>query len=455
VASPTPTPTPNPSPTPSPSPSPSPTPTPNPSPTPTATPAPSPSPTPVPSPTPTPTIAKVYALGSTVTFYGRGYGHGVGLSQYGARGRATAGQGFAKILAHYFKGATLGTVSNAPIRVLVLDDYSASSSRPVTVYGRGGAFTIDGIGKTFPRDARVRFYPTSSSGTTWRVVVRSAGGTTLHSATSPKSIRIRPAEASTKLQLYSKPSTYDRYRGVLRLIGSTKVDVVNELSLEFYLRGVVPAEMPSNWPAEALKAQTVAARSYAAKRLRPGVSTYDVYDDTRSQVYQGSLREIASTTSAIKATAGVVLKSGSSIANAFFHSTGGAATENNEYAFVSSTGAVVAGPVSYLRGSSDRAASGTPYDSSSPYISWKTAAYTRSQLSSWLASDSRTNVGTVAKLDLRNRGVSGRLISVRIIGSSGTTKTVSGDVFRAVINAKRPAGDPLFRSNYFSVTPVP
>ena len=446
-----------PSPTPSPSPSPSPTPTPAPSPSPTPTPAPSPTPTPVPSPTPTPTptIAKVYTLGTSVTFYGRGYGHGVGLSQYGARGRATAGQDYATILAHYFKGTALGTVPNSQIRVLVLDNYAASSTKPLIVYGRTGTFKIDGIDKTFPKDARVRFYPTTSSGTTWRLVVTSASGTTLHSATSPKSIRIRPAETSTRLQLDSKPSSYDRYRGVLRLIASTRVDVVNEITLELYLRGVVPAEMPSHWHAEALKTQAVAARSFAAKRLRPGVSTFDLYDDTRSQVYQGALREAASTNTAISATSGKVLKSGSSIANTFFHSTGGAATEHNENAFVSSSGAKVAGPVSYLRGSSDRAPNGTPYDASSPYISWKTKTYTRSQLSTWLAGDSRTNVGTVAKLDLRNRGVSGRLISVTIIGSTGTKKTVSGDVFRSVINTRRPAGDPVFRGNYFSITPVP
>ena len=390
-----------------------------------------------------------------MTFYGRGYGHGVGLSQYGARGRAAAGQGYAAILAHYFQGTTLGTVANSQIRVLVLNDFAASSTHPLTIYGRTGTFTIDGISKTFPKDARVRIYPTTSSGTTWKVVVTSAGGTTLHNGSIAKSFRIRPAQTSTRLQNYSKPSSYDRYRGVLRIVASTKVDVINELPLESYLRGVVPAEMPSSWHAEALKAQTVAARSYAARRLRPGVSTFDLYDDTRSQVYQGVLREATSTNSVITATAGKVVKSGSSIANTFFHSTGGGATENNENVFVSSSGAKVAGPVSYLRGSSDRAPDGKLYDASSPYISWKTATYTRSQLSAWLAGDSRTNVGSVVKLDLRNRGVSGRLISVTIIGSTGTKKTVSGDVFRSVINARRPSGDPLFRGNYFALTPVP
>jgi peptidoglycan hydrolase-like amidase len=115
----------------------------------------------------------------------------------------------------------------------------------------------------------------------------------------------------------------------------------------------------------------------------------------------------------------------------------------------------VAGAVSYLRGSLDRAANGTKYDAASPWIRWKTATYTRSQLSTWFGSDSRTNVGTLVKLDLRNRGVSGRLISVTLIGSSGTSKTVSGDVFRSILNAKAPAADPLFRGNLFALTPIP
>ena len=164
-----------------------------------------------------------------MTFYGRGHGHGVGLSQYGARGRAGAGQGYAAILAHYFQGTTLGTVANSQIRILVLNDFAASSTRPLTIYGRTGTFTIDGISKTFPKDARVRIYPTTSSGTTWKVVVTSAGGTTLHSGSIAKSFRIRPAQTSTRLQLYSKPSSYDRYRGVFRIVASTKVDVINEL----------------------------------------------------------------------------------------------------------------------------------------------------------------------------------------------------------------------------------
>ena len=230
--------------------------------------------------------------------------------------------------------------------------------------------------------------------------------------------------------------------------------VVNDLPLETYLRGVVPVEMPSSWPAAALQAQTIASRSYAARRLRPGVSYYDVPDTTSSQVYRGILGERATTNAIIASTAGVVLRSGTSIANTLFHSTGGGATENNENVYTSSTGAKVAGVVSYLRGSSDRAPDGTSYDKAAPYATWATLTYTTAQVSSWFAADPRTNVGTLTAIDLRDRGVSGRLISVTLIGSGGTKK-VSGDVFRAVFNAGHPAADPLLRSTLFATKPIP
>ena len=232
------------------------------------------------------------------------------------------------------------------------------------------------------------------------------------------------------------------------------VSVINEVSLELYLRGVVPAEMPYTWPAAALQAQAVAARSYAARRLRPGVSYYDVVDDSRAQVYRGSLGEKSPASAAIVATTGLVLKSGGSIANALYHSTGGGATEDNENVYTSSTGALVAGPVSYLRGSSDRREDGTAYDAAAPYSTWSMATYTRAQLSAWFAADPRTAVGDLVALDLTDRGVSGRLIAVTLIGSGGT-RTVSGEVFRSILNAARPPADPMLRSTLFDTAPMP
>ena len=110
--------------------------------------------------------------------------------------------------------------------------------------------------------------------------------------------------------------------------------------------------------------------------------------------------------------------------------------------------------MSYLRGSPDRRADGTAFDDAAPYATWKTATYTRSQLSTWFGRDPRTNVGSITALDLRDRGVSGRLISVTLIGSRGT-KTVSGTVFRTVFNANRPAGDPTDAEHAVRPKPVP
>jgi SpoIID/LytB domain protein len=441
---------------------------PTPSPTdPTVAPTTDPSAEPTAAPTAAPTSAPSagpagpVTLGSTVTFYGRGYGHGVGLSQYGAQGRATDGQLAAGILVHYYQGTTLGTMTNKQIRVMVLQGFKATSSNPVQVYGRGGTWIVDGIAATFPTDARLRFTPTTSgTATTWRVTVTAPDGSTLYNAAAPSSIRIRPGSGATTLQLWSRPSAYDRYRGVLRLIGKTDasaaVNAVNELPMETYLRGVVPAEVPATWPVEAVKAQAIAARSYAAYRLHPATGTFDIYDDTRSQMYLGKLVEKAGSNAAITGTAGVVLRTpGGGIANALFHSTGGGGTENNENVFTSSTGAKTAGVFSYLRGSMDRRPDGSPYDAASPYATWTTRDYTLAQIQAWFAADSRTNVGTLVALDLRDRGVSGRLVSVTLIGADGTTKKVASDIFRAVFNAHRPAADRMMRSTLFDLAPIP
>jgi SpoIID/LytB domain protein len=392
--------------------------------------------------------------GAPIVFYGRGYGHGVGMSQYGARGRAAAGQDAATILAHYYQGTGLGTTDpGRPIRILVLKGYRPTAARPLRLYGRGGSWTIDGIATTFPKDAQLRVTTTSTG---FRVVVLSASGATLLARTTKGSLRIRAGTAgAARIQVWSKPSAYDRYRGVIRLHATASgIDVINEVALDTYLRGVVPAEMPASWPVEALRAQAIAARSYAARRLHPATGFWDVYDDTRSQVYHGSLGEQPTTDAVIADTAGRVVTSGSSIANTLFHSTGGGATEDNENVFTSATGRIISAPVSYLRGSPDRADDGTPYDASSPRETWQTAPHTLAELSTIFGADDRTNTGELTALDLSNVGVSGRLISVTLIGSLGT-RTVSGEVFRSVFNAHTPATDPYMWSTLVSTRPIP
>ena len=123
------------------------------------------------------------------------------------------------------------------------------------------------------------------------------------------------------------------YRGALRLHrDGGAIAVVNDASLEHYLYGVVAAEMPSSWAAEALKAQAVVARSYALRSRRP-TALYDVFADTRSQVYRGVVAEAATAVAAVRATRALAVRFGAEIAQTFFHSTSGGRTAATEEGF--------------------------------------------------------------------------------------------------------------------------
>jgi SpoIID/LytB domain protein len=406
--------------------------------------------------------AGVTPIGGIVTFHGRGYGHGVGLSQYGARGRALAGQTADAMLAHYYRGASATTTDpKTAVRVLLLSGWRASTTAPLVVVGRWSSWSIEGVPGTWPANARLTLTPSSSTATgrlvvAWRLKVLAADGAVLLDRAHSAAFRVRPSSRGV-LDVAAKPATRNRFRGALRVLprtDATTVSVVNEVALDLYLRGVVPVEMPSTWPVEALRAQAVVARSYAARHLRPGTSYYDVFDDTRSQVYHGVHGERGPTNTAILDTAGRVLQREGQIANTVFHSTAGGHTEHNENVFVSSTGTRVAGPVSYLRGVPDLAPDGTRYDAAAPYASWTSSTWTAAQLSTWLGADARTSVGAVRGLDLRSRGVSGRLLAVTIHGTTGV-KRVSADVFRSIVNGRKPAADRSIRSNLFALAPLP
>ena len=128
--------------------------------------------------------------------------------------------------------------------------------------------------------------------------------------------------------------------------------------------------------------------------------------------------------------------------------------KNNEYVFVSSSGTPGTSRVKYLRGIVDRSVYGIPYDADAPFFRWSTTRLSLDTLSSMLRKDGRTNVGSLTRLDLTRRGVSGRLYQVVLYGSNGT-KTVSADVFRSVYNARRPPGTKMLRSNMFDTRRIP
>ncbi len=429
-------------------------------PTPTPTPTETPTPTPIPTP---PWPDEPTVLGATVKFYGRGYGHGVGMSQYGARGRALDGQSAPDILAHYYRGATLGPLDPAPaIRVLVLSRFKVSKAKPLVIYGRRMAWGIDGIGGVFPPNARLTLTPTTKTTkagttTTWRARVFDTTGAKLLSVAVKKSFVIRSTDPGGRLQLFSKPTTYDQYRGTLRVVprSTPTVSVANRLALELYLRGVVPAEMPSTWP----DGGAPGAGHRVALVCRPQAATRRLLLRHGRRLALAGLPRLEGR-AARRRTPRSRRPRTRSCARARPWPT--RCTTRPAAAPPRTTRTCT--PRRPARRSRARSAtcaarwtvaSTGPRTTTPPRTRRGTCGATLGRVSSaWFAADPRTDVGDLTALDLTARGVSGRLIKVTLIGSEGT-KTVSGAVFRSVLNAARPAGDPMLRSTLFDTKPVP
>jgi stage II sporulation protein D len=188
--------------------------------------------------------------------------------------------------------------------------------------------------------------------------------------------------------------------------------VINALGVDRYVQGVIAQEVPSVWPAAALRAQAVAARSYA---LASGVhgNGFDLYDDTRSQVYGGIGAETARTNRAAAATKREVVTYHGEVAQTFFFSTSGGRTENVEYGFLG------ASPVPYLKSVRD------PFDSVSPLHTWR-LTIPDSTIQQRLAPYVR---GRLRRIVVTKRGISPRIVRARLVGSGGTA-TIAGDTLQ-------------------------
>jgi stage II sporulation protein D len=207
--------------------------------------------------------------------------------------------------------------------------------------------------------------------------------------------------------------TSGNYRGALELRPGTGggVTAVNALSLDNYVMGVVPGEMPSSWLPEALKAQAVAARTYALATDRGG-DVFDQYPDTRSQVYRGMTSEVHSTNQAVRDTANQVVTHDGQIIVTYFFSTSGGHTENIENVWGGD-------PVPYLRGVDD------PYDRISPRHRWKVGPLTRGTITARLGSLCR---GAFRRLKVVDRGASPRIVSADVICSRGRVRATGAQL---------------------------
>jgi stage II sporulation protein D len=335
---------------------------------------------------------------SRLTIRGAGFGHGVGMSQYGALGYAQHGARYDAILAHYYSGTKLGaTDPSRPVRVLLQSTAVAS----FTGAARAGARTL----------APSRTYQVRAHGGTQVDLLRR--GRVLATFTAPLEV----AGADGTLVLGGRAANGHaggRYRGTLSFApGAFGLTVVNTLDLEDYVRGVVAWESPASWPAEALKAQAVAARTYAITTRRSG--SFDEYADTRSQMYGGVAAETASTDAAVAQTRGEVVTYGGRPVTTYFFSTSGGRTEDVENSVLGTT------PLPWLRSVED------PYDSVSPRHRWAPTSLTLARAAAKLRGYVK---GRLRGIDVVRRGESPRIMAADVVGTRGRTR-VSGATLRA------------------------
>ena len=365
-------------------------------------------------------------VGKKIVVDGHGYGHGHGMSQYGAQGAALKGLSYKEIANFYYPGTSWGKV-RGKVRVLV----SADTSDDVVVSATSG-LTVRALG-----DGSRHLLPARDGLTKWRLNVRD-GRTILefYSGSWQRYLApwARPIRgdgeffANGPMTLWT-PSGARKYRGILRAAspraGSKSRDTVNIVSMDQYVMGVVPSEMPASWQPEAVKAQAVAARTYATWSRNQNINRYyQICDTTSCQVYGGASAEDARSNAAVRATEREVLTYGGNPAFTQFSSSSGGWTS--------------AGSVPYLAAKAD------PYDGwdGNAVHDWSVT------VDAGVLERSHPSIGTLRRIIVTSRDGNGewqgRVSSMVLDGTEGDA-TISGDSFRWAYG---------LRSNWFSIEPT-
>jgi stage II sporulation protein D len=355
---------------------------------------------------------------ASFTVSGAGYGHGRGMSQYGAYGAAKRGLSWRQILTFYYPGTQqVKQGTRATIKVWI----TADSDNDLRVMPAKGLRLSDGAGRNYT-------LPTGSAYTAWRVK-RSGSGNTLSyrkasGAWATKKTPLKSgawwfSNSANVVKVWVSSGARRELRGRVGMVhwrsgGRT----VNLLRMEDYLRGVVPAEMPTSWAADAVRAQSVAARSYAARlQASSRSSLYDLCDTTRCQVYRGYastsrgrrvVYETARGNAAVAATARTILRHGRSIALTEFASSNG--------------GSTVRTSLPYQVAKLDR------YDGVIRSNAWTRGLSASSIARAYPAAGSVKQLRVTKRTGTGRWG--GRVLSMKIVGSKRTL-TVTGSAFQS------------------------
>jgi stage II sporulation protein D len=368
------------------------------------------------------------------TVKGHGYGHGHGMSQYGAQGAALQGVKYRDIVDFYYPGTRWDAVEGN-VRVLI----SADTTSDLEVKPRDGLVVRDLVGTDrWP-------LPVKDKIDRWRLVPLADGRTTVqfhnasgwhrwdvpdHRDTFNGSAQFEASGPLTLLVPGGDDVVGQTYRGVLRSVqpypGATTRDTVNVLTMDQYVQGVVPYEMPASWKQQALRAQAVAARTYAAyeRALNPR-RYWQICDTTSCQVYGGVDAEQDSSNAAVKATAGQILTYNDKPALTQFSSSSGGWTAD--------------GGQPYLPAKRD------PYDDypANGMHSWQLA------VSADTLENGHPEVGSLIDVKVTQRDGhgqwNGRVVQVVLEGTKGKAY-MTGDDFRWAYG---------LRSTWFTIAPTP
>lgn len=349
---------------------------------------------------------------SNVTFKGKGFGHGIGMSQYGAKGMAEKKYKYDQILKFYYTGVSLTKKDTSKQNVRVALGFSRSTA------------DISATGRYVVRDARTKKVLLTANGNSTTRVTNSGGYTKFYHLASKRTYKtknpvwIEPASTGSFVRYKG-----NRYDGKIYLTASkNRVNLINYVKMEDYVAGVTPYEMYPSWPAEALKAQSVAARTYAISHLNPKRS-WDVDDTIMYQVYKGKSPHEGLMKALVKQTNGMIITYKGAPIDALFYSSSGGQTVNSEDVWGSK--------IPYLRGKKD------PYDNS-PFNK-KPWSYSVSKSSL----GAMYGVGTVKTVKVTGTS-QGRPTYVTIYGTKGSKKVKASDL-------RMKLGGTNVKSTYFTI----
>ncbi|TMC73721.1 MAG: SpoIID/LytB domain-containing protein [Chloroflexi bacterium] len=391
---------------------------------------------------------ELFTIVPGVTFYGAGFGHSVGMSQYGANGWATGVTGLKltgeQIVARYYPGTALQFVDAQRPTNRVLLSAPSSQGRYVcgdNRYFAGSLADLNSSGgiRVLNEGANNQEIARGGGGQNFQFIAR--GGVVevwanwdtprlVYSGAGPVSaVAIDPTQPIGFIQ---KAGTY---RGSIRFtnLGGT-LRVINVVTYDDYVRGVLPLEMPTSWHPEALKAQAYAARTYSYTAYKGTVRDYDVTDDQADQCYGGTRVEVPSSNTAVSATAGRVITYNGASIRAYFASSNGGYTLSDgcwmNNVVRSGSSWACSGGQAYLAPVPDPADRmvAAPVN---PRASW-TVTFTSDQVRSAVLRCGGPDIGQLQAVDVSNQvpaGV-GHPISVRVYGSAASADLRADDFLR-------------------------